>query len=426
MKTTHTYSLRASVLIIIFMLGTSVDTWAAKKSKDTTNKSYYEVSGKIVDKITKKALVFASIYVEGENTATISNLEGEFELKIDKSSESKNIIISYLGYKNKIYPIINIRDKSQNIYIDPIVIALSEVIINSNTAEQLLRLAIDKVPENYEIKPYKMTAFFREFIKKRKKYVSLAEAVLDIYKSDYINKYTRDQIKILKGRKGTDKRRLDTLLFKVQGGPTTVMLLDLAKNPDILFLEDNWVNYDFTMGPQIKIYDRINYVINFKQNYKTENPMYNGKLFIDSENLAITGAEFELNVLDEAKAGRLFLRKKPAGVKVLLDKAVYRVMYIEKNGKWYFNYAHGISNFNIKWAKKMFSTNYTTMFEIAITDRTEIGVEKIKGKERFRRNDYFVESVGNFYDADFWGSYNTIKPDDPIETAIKRIKKVNR
>lgn len=428
MQTIPKLIMKISTLVFIILSGASLDVLATDKANQDNkeNTSYYEISGRVTDKETNKPLIFASISVEGENTATISNLEGEFILKIDKSSKAKNVIISFVGYKSLVYPISDFGKRMHVVKLVPTTITLSEIIISPRTPEQLVRLALNKVAENYETKPYKMTAFFREFVKKRRNYVSLAEAVLEIYKSDYTNEFSVDQTKILKGRKGSDKRRLDTLLFKVQGGPAAILLLDLAKNPEILFSEDNWKSYKFTMESQIKIYDRINYVINFEQIYRSDSPMYNGKLYIDAENYAITGAEFELNVLDAAEAGRLFLRRKPAGVKLLLDKAVYKVMYKEQNGKWFFNYANGSTNFDIKWEKKLFSTKYTTMFEIAVTDKKNENVERIKTKERFKKSDYFIEEVGDFYDPDFWGPYNTIKPDDPIETAIKKLKRINR
>lgn len=408
------------------MSGTSIDVWASKKSQDDNNKEYLEITGKIIDKNTKKALVFASISVEGENTATITNPEGEFILKIAKSSTAQNIIISYLGYDNLTYAISNFENKMHVVKMSPTSITLAEIVVTPNTPDQLLLLALSKIDENFGSKPYMMTGFFREFIKKRKQYVSLAEAVISIYKSVYTNQGSYDQTKILKGRKGTDKRRLDTLLFKMQGGPSTILLLDIAKNPEMLFSEEDIRNYKFTMMPQIKIYNRINYVLHFEQKYRSDNPLYKGRVFIDSENHAITGAEFELNVLDKIRAGRLFLRKKPAGVKVMLNKAIYKIMYKEQNGQWFFNYANAYSNYDIKWAKKLFSTNYSTMIELAITDRYFEDVAKIKSRDRFKRNDYFDEEVSAFYDADFWGPYNTIKPDDPIESAIKRLKRINR
>jgi len=426
MKTNLKSIMKIFTLVFIIMSITSIDVWASKQTKNDDNKEYYEISGKIIDKNTQKVLAFASISVEGENTATISNPDGEFILKIAKTSKAKNIIISYLGYDNLNYAISNFGDRMHVVQMNPTFITLSEVVISPKTPDQLVQMAFNKVSENFANQAFMMTGFFREYIKKRKNYVSLAEAVVEIYKSDYVNQSSMDNVKILKGRKGTDKRKLDTLLFKIQGGPATILLLDIAKNPEIVFSEENFRNYKFTMEPQVKIANRINYVVNFEQVYRSDNPMYKGKLFIDTENHAITGAEFELNILDKVEAGQLFLRKKPAGVNLLLNRAVYKVMYKEQNKKWHFSYANGYSNYDIKWKKKLFTTNYSTMIEIAITDRYLEGVEKIKSKDRFKRTDFFDEKVSDFYDNDFWGSYNTIKPDDPIESAIKRLKRINR
>ncbi len=395
-------------------------------SLSAQNKSYFEINGKIVDAKTNKRLVYATITVEGENTATISNEDGEFQLKIDNASNAKNIIISYLGYKDLTYPISNFGKKMITIKLEPTIINLSEVVVSPKTPKELLLAALKKIPKNYSSEPNQMTAFFREYIKKRKNYVSLAEAVLDVYKSSYTNMATYDQTKILKGRKGTDKRRLDTLLFKVQGGPATILMLDIAKDPKTLFEENELDYYEFTMEPPVTLYDRTNYVVKFTQKYVSEYPLFNGKIFIDTESLAISGAELDLNIIDEAKASSIFLRKKPAGLKLYVEKASYKVMYKYQDGKWYFNYASGNNEFRIKWDKKLFSTKYATTFEIAITDRSKNMAQKIKSKERFKKSDFFTEKVQDFYDEDFWGKYNTIKPDESIESAIKRLKRVNK
>lgn len=424
MKTTIKFLMKSFILAIIILSVASIDTLA--KSNISQDKSYSEITGKLIDSETNKPLVFATISVEGENTATVSNIEGEFILKFENSSKNKNVIISHLGYENLSYPIRNFGENMQVLKLNPTTITLEEITIHANTPDQILKLALEKVPENFSTTPNNMTAFFREFIIKGNRYVSLAEAVLEVDKSDYINDFSSDKVKILKGRKGTDVKRLDTLIFKVQGGPATILLLDVAKYPDILFDAENWENYKFTLESPIKIHDRSNYVVKFEQAYHTDFPMYNGRIFIDTENYAISGLEIELNILDETKAGMMFLRKKPAGSKVLVEKAIYSVTFREQNGKWYFNSAKGFVNFKVNWDKKLFHTKYTTTAEIAITDRTNENMTRIKAKESFKTTDIFEEKIELFSDENFWGSYNTIKPDDPIEKAIERLQKINR
>ena len=64
-----------------------------------------------------------------------------------------------------------------------------------------------------------MTAFYRETIKRKRRNVSLSEAVINIYKSSYKLYTKRDGIKILKIRKDTDYSRLDTVALKLSSMP---------------------------------------------------------------------------------------------------------------------------------------------------------------------------------------------------------------
>ena len=108
-------------------------------------------------------------------------------------------------------------------------------------------------------------------------------------------------------------------------------------------------------------------------------------------------------------------------MKVLPEMASYRVKYREQDGKWYFSYGRAEVKFKVDWEKKLFNTNYTTMSEIAVTDRTNEQVIKFENKERLRKGDIFTEQLSAFADPDFWGDYNVIEPDQSIESAIRRL-----
>ncbi|MFN8240431.1 MAG: hypothetical protein U0X39_06720 [Bacteroidales bacterium] len=97
------------------------------------------------------------------------------------------------------------------------------------------------------------------------------------------------------------------------------------------------------------------------------------------------------------------------------------VKYREQDGKYYFSYSRAEVKFKVNWKRKLFNTTYTTMSEMAVTDRTEEEVIKFAGKEKLRGNDIFIEEVAAFADPDFWGEYNVIEPDQSIESAIRRI-----
>ncbi len=137
----------------------------------------------------------------------------------------------------------------------------------------------------------------------------------------------------------------------------------------------------------------------------------------------ITEAEFELNTDNKEEAARLFIQRKPMGMSIIPEKAVYRAKYTIEENLWYFTYARAEVKFKVAWKKKLFNTTYSTMSEVAITDRTYEGIEKFAAKERFRRNDIMGEKVFIFFDQGFWEGYNVIEPDQSIENAIRKLNR---
>ena len=84
------------------------------------------------------------------------------------------------------------------------------------------------------------------------------------------------------------------------------------------------------------------------------------------------------------EVSRMFVRKKPSGVKVTPLSADYIVNYQEKGGKWYFTYARGEIKFKCNWKRKLFNSKFSVMTEMAITDRSDVEPTRFKGKERFK------------------------------------------
>ncbi len=80
-------------------------------------------------------------------------------------------------------------------------------------------------------------------------------------------------------------------------------------------------------------------------------------------------------------------------------------------------------NFKINWRRKLLNSNYHTTIEMVMTDKIVDESISFKLADRLRMNVIMEEAVDGFLDDDFWGDYNIIEPDQPIEEAIKRIQK---
>jgi CarboxypepD_reg-like domain len=386
-------------------------------------KDYNIYKGIVIDKNTKEPLLFASVALQGTNIATVTNSEGEFVIKTPKEINEENLEFSYLGYKTTNIPLNSLKSAGNIISIEATSIALNEIQIRPDDPFHLVRNSLYSIPNNYSKDANKMTAFYREIIKKRNHYVSISEAVLDIYKSPYNTAMKRDLVKIFKGRKSTEKNKIDTVLFKVQGGPNSTLLLDIVKNPYVLLDEAYFDDYEYSLERLTKINERLTYVIGFKQKPHIKHPMYYGKFYIDMSTMAITAVEFDLNLDDKFAASQLFIKKKPLKLSLIPLQATYRVNYKEDNEKWYFNYARCDVKFKCKWKTKLFNTIYATSIEMAITDRDEGNAVKFAVKDRLMSNEILTDKVQSFADDNYWGEYNTIEPEQSIQNAINKIGK---
>jgi len=428
MKTqTFYFGQRSTIItaIILILMGFSRAAMASPaipKSNQPDTLTYVQYKGSVSDQETRTPLAFASLTLNGTNIATITNSEGEFSLKVPKSMTEGKVTVSFLGYKNKSVNLSEFKPERTKIELELLVIALNEVRVFPKDPELLIRAVMNKRAENYFNDQTLMSAFYRETIKKRRVYVSLSEAVVEIHKQPYMSSRI-DVAQLYKARKSTDYTKMDTLTFKLQGGPYTTLYLDIMKNPEMVFTEDMIGNYEFSLENITKVNDRLIYVLSFKQRSHITEPLYYGKLFIDTESLAITSATFNLNVENKMMASDMFIKKKPAGAKVYPTLAAYHIDYREKDGKWYYSYSRGQITFKVDWNKKLFNTVYESTIEMAITDWEKTTDKPVKMADRMKSTVVLTDEISGFADREFWGEYNVIEPEKPIETAIKKIQK---
>ncbi len=417
-----------SIYSVAILLALSFQAAVAGNStepKRAAQQDYLTIKGKVVDSEAGTSLVFATVAVTESNVAVITNIDGEFTIKIAEALASKNLEISYLGYKNKILPISSMRNNGYKnvISMELAPIPIKEIIVKPIDPVGIVEKAISLISKNYENVPNLMTAFYRETIRKNRTYVSIGEAVVEIFKAPYANDMRFDGTRIYKGRKNTDVEKMDTVLFKLQGGPVSVLQLDITKNPEDILTTDAMKYYNYTLASVVEIDGRPHYVVEFRQKPSVDLPLFMGNLYIDMDSYAVTEGEFGFNLSNKAAVSSIFIRKKPLGMDVTPEIATYRVKYREQNGKWYFEYSRAEVKFKVNWKKRLFNTYYTTMSEIAVTDRTAEEVVKFAGKEKLRPTDVFSEKVSSFTDPQFWGDYNVIEPDQSIESAIRRLSR---
>ena len=407
----------AGLLIIFLTSFIVVPVWAQSDEPVTT------IRGKIIDQKTEKPLVFASVLVVNTGVGTVSNNEGDFILKVPVSLKDNAIRFSFMGYKSLSYKLSDLKPDNNIVSLSLETINIKDVVVRANDPVSLIKRAIENVPENYGTAPYLCTAFYREVIMQNRQYAGVAEAVLNIYKASYNNTSANDRIKVFKGRKSQDVTRMDTLIFKLQGGHYVALLLDLAKNPET-FMDENYFNsYVYQPVTITNIEGRETYVIEFAQKREIDDAFYDGRLYLDVNSLAIKKAEFWISPKGLPFADRYLVKRKPADTKVKTVSGFYSVDYREINGRWTLNHVRYEVKFKVDKKHHWFSKTYTSTVDLAITDKDTVNVTKFKLSESLKPNQVFIDHVSDYYDENFWGNYNIIKPEEPIEEAIKRISK---
>ncbi|AVM51857.1 carboxypeptidase-like protein [Bacteroides zoogleoformans] len=383
------------------------------------------ITGVVRDKENRKRLENVNISVIGTNIGTVTNQDGTFSLKITTTEGFRGVEFSHIGYLNTHLSLEELEKPDElTIWLIPAPNLLKEIVIYGNNPRVIVEEAIKKIPANYAAKDNMLTAFYRETIQKRRRYISVAEAVMNVYKTAYDERYAnRDRVQLLKGRRLMSQKQSDTIAVKVLGGPNLSLYLDVVKNGDALLGPDNLNFYDFRMEEPVNLDNRMQYVISFRPRVSLMYALFIGKLYIDYERLSFTRAEFELDMSNRVKAVEAILHKKPVGLRFRPQEVSYLVTYKQQGNRTYLNYIRNVIRFKCDWQKRLFSSTYTAFSEMVVTDRDENPQAGISGRNAFKQKQVFYDLVNEYWNEDFWKSYNIIEPTESLENAVNKLRK---
>jgi hypothetical protein len=418
MKTNFLLSICLTLILTLSGSGGGIIN-AQKNSGD-----FYVISGVVKDRRTKKPVEYVSISASGTNVGTVTNEDGEFTLKLSKELHVKEIRLSCIGFYNAKFPVTPNYQEGQTFFITPEAYNLSEIQVFSwRNPRDLIKAALSKIESNYVMNPNMLTGFYRETIQKRRRYINISEAVIDIYKGPYNQSAETDRVRVLKGRKLISPKTADTLSVKLQGGPNMAIYMDLVKNPDLLLDQEIIQYYTYKMGETTSIDDRLQYVVHFEPQMLLPYPLYSGTFYIDRETLSFTRAEFKMDIRDKQKVTNAILIEKPRGLRFTPEEVSYVVTYKYQGNKTYLNYIRNDIKFKCDWKRKLFATNYSVSGEMVITDRDEQNINRIPAKESFSLRKSLSQEVALYQDENFWGNYNIIEPTESLENAVNKLKK---
>lgn len=411
----------------LFIVGYSATFTAVAQEPVEAMKTEFTVSGVVRDKESRKKLENVAVSLVGTPIGTVTNAEGVFLLKIPHMDTIPQLELSHIGYMNARFSA-SAPEGSNNMYATilmiPIALQLNEVVAYGNTARRIVEEAMERIPKNYPSGESMTSAFYRETVQKGHRYISISEAMLDVYKTSYRQRTTdRDKVQIDKARRLLSQKQSDTLGVKVVGGPNLPLFMDVVKNAYALFDEETLDYYSFVQEPSVFIDDRLQYVISFRPRVKLDYALYVGRVFIDREHLAFTRAEFELDLSDRERAIAAILYKKPLGLRFRPQKVSFLITYRQHDGVTCLNYICNEMCFKCDWKRRLFSSSYVARSEMVAVDREEHPERVIARRDAFKPYQVFYDIVKEYWSEDFWKDYNIIEPTESLEDAVKKLRK---
>ena len=389
--------------------------------------SVKEITGRVIDQKTREPLALASVRLSDDQSATVTNKEGRFSIKIPVDNPVQELLISFMGYESARLAI--------NDQPDPLLISLipSTTILREVTVSVpqdpgvLVSEMLNNRQNQGSTQKSQVITFFREAVRKKSKNLSLAEAIIEVDKQPNSSD-KNDVARLIQFRKSTNYKPNDTLAVKLQGGPYNTLFIDIAKYPDIVFDAQAFQAYRFTHAGFTQIDQKLVHIIHFEQKQNVITPLYRGELYITTQGSHLAKAIFEMNVSNQEAAASLFVRKKPARVKLWPTSVNYQVDYSPQGDSWSYQYSKMEMNFTANWKNRLFNTQYQIWAEMAVTDqKTPSLIHSGDRSELIKPSVVLSESTKGFGRPDFWGEYTVIEPDQSIEQAIERIvRQLNR
>lgn len=382
--------------------------------------AYYYLKATVIDLSDKKAIPFANVILKNRNIGTITNIDGNFILKIPSGCANDSLVVSSIGYKSVALNIAAI-SPDEVIMLQPVSVELSEVVVNHYEPRTLLIMANKKVSENYSEKPELQIGFYRETSRQNNDYIVISEAVLKILKAAYDRNYRTDQVLVYKNRKSPLVKTMDTVQYKLQGGIFNSLMIDMAKYPASFISEDYFDMYNYAFDGVTQYNNGLVYVISFDQKPEVQYPLYKGKIYIDKESLAYVKAEFAISPLGLDYATQVLIKKSSSKIRAKVLDASYLVSYSNTDDKWKLHHVREEIRIRVRKKFSFFNSVFHSVSELVITDSDSTSTNKFKGADLVKP-DHILAEVRNSYDESFWGKFNFIQPEITLEEAYGKIK----
>lgn len=381
-------------------------------------KETFRISGKVATYGTELPLAMVNIGVVDKPIGTVTNDQGAFEIILPLSYAGEMLSFSHLGFLNKRLSIPK-SDTIVTVLLPETSVHLPEVQVRYLNPYTIVTRMVEKIPQNYPLEPFLLTAFFRETIRQDGRYVDVSEAVVEILKPAYSSSFELERVRFIKGRKGKEVAEMDLVNFKLEGGPFHFSRLDVIRHRDFAPDEKGATAYLYSLEGLGIEHDRLVYRVKFKPREESDDLYYQGEFRIDSESYALVSAVFELTPSSIRRSRNYLIKRDARRFKTRPYFARYQVDYRPWGNLWIISRVRGEVSLRIVDKSRRERSNIQTVSEMLVSDFIQAdNRQRLRWSETFKSDYVLSERIGDF-DPVFWKNYNIIRPDEALERVFQ-------
>ncbi len=390
--------------------------------------------GQILDDESRLPLAFAAVSLTHSTLGTITNEDGKFQLNIPPRYCNDSLLIAYLGYQTLKTPVHHITGCSTLFRLKPKAIQLSEVEILGLTPGEVIRRAVQRIPENYGRDSLVLTTYIRVQKTANNKLAEYAEAIVENLKDGYYS-YPRSEMKekfkrsnlphLFKGRVISDTSLVNSL--EDIGKEATCLSCNFKEDMVEFYHqgildEKEFKNYDFRMLEQSHPEDGKLYRITFDQKDHANISGWKGELLIQAATYAILRIIMKpsikaFNHYEKTKFKHTFsilgtqgwIKEMPMGETI--------VTYAKKGGQWCLSSIHNDywMVYSLPSTGARFKARYKNDVVVTEVSRDPEIIRNFKGDKSLGIGQRWDQISGK-PDPEFWAGFNYL----PIEEKLQQ------
>jgi CubicO group peptidase (beta-lactamase class C family) len=389
------------------------------------------IKGMLVNDSTGEPLRYATIQFLRKGINTVSNEDGRFILKIPAGDETDSIFISHVGYRPALLVVRRLDSGFKVIRMRQEATELQEAVVRTMNPMNIIKKAIERIPDNYPVDPYLMHGFYRVSGKKENRIIHLSEAVFDLYMDKSPN--NNNQVKLIQSRYVLDYTAFNGRKWlKIGFKPGQIAELDIVRRSDEegLLSKEGLDEHSFHFDGVTNYNGHKAYEISFDQKDGIKKSLNGGKMFIDAESHAFLEFDLWLSPKGIKYWDPGFKKKiefKLTGIKYRVLRGESVITYKQYGGKYYFNQLRAKQVWHFEGIKDHLDINpYRGSTAVVITGIDTANVKPFDPKELAKGGRYLEGDPEDDSSGDgFWKNYNFIQADFNVDSVIRLMRVAN-